>query len=263
VRVSDPLDLMDPLRELNPDLILLDMDLGPCTGRELAAALRQQDEFVGIPIVFLSSIDELERQIDARSVGAEDFLVKPVAPARLVAEVTLRAGRARSLRAHLLKDGQTGLLNAAALSVQLRLEVERARRYGSPLSFARIQIEGLHALGSAAGDGAADRVVRTLSRLLQHRLRRTDLAGRLGGDSFGLVLLDCDGEAAVRVLEGLASSFEGLRHELPGGLAKASLSAGVASFPGYPEAALLADAAEKALQRTQRESPGRILLAHA
>jgi diguanylate cyclase (GGDEF)-like protein len=259
VQVVHPFGVMGPLRDLAPDLILLDMDLGPCSGRELAAALRQQDEFAGTPIVFLSSVGEIDRQLEARSVGAEDFLVKPIAPARLVAEVSLRAGRARSLRAHLLRDGQTGLLNPAAYAAQLRLEVERARRQARPLACARIQLDGVQALGAAA-----DPVVRDFARLVRHRLRRTDLAARLGPDAVGLALPDCDGAEAVRVVEGLVAGFAEIRRGAPEGSPRITLRAGAAAFPDYPEASLLADAAEKALLRAGRNGDaGRPVLARA
>ena len=55
VVVTDPLKVMEPLAEFRPDLILMDMHMPSCNGLDLAAVIRQQEEYVGIPIVFLSA----------------------------------------------------------------------------------------------------------------------------------------------------------------------------------------------------------------
>lgn len=52
--VNDPLQAMDALLDHQPDLILMDLDMPGCSGLELAAIIRQQDAFLGVPIVFLS-----------------------------------------------------------------------------------------------------------------------------------------------------------------------------------------------------------------
>ena len=250
----DPLSVMEPLRETSPDLILLDMDMGVCTGDELAAVIRQHDDFVGIPIIFLSSETATVRQLAARSAGADDFLVKPVLPARLVAEVSLRAERARTLRSYMLRDGQTGALNHAAFMTQLRVEVQRARRSGRRLALARVDIDGFHTLNERLGQAEGDRVIRDLARLLQKRLRSTDLIGRSGGDRFLVLLGDARGEAAQAVVDQIRRSFAELRPQ-------ATLRAGVASFPCQPEAELLLDAAEKAAARASRAGGDRVELA--
>lgn len=249
--VSDPLAVMEPLRETTPDLLLLDMDMGVCTGDELAAAIRQHDEFVGIPIVFLSSETATARQLAARSAGADDFLVKPVLPQRLVAEVTLRAERARTLRAHMLRDGQTGVLNQSAFLMQLRLEVGRARRAGRRLALARVDIDRFRLLNERLGHVEGDRAIRDLARLLQKRLRSTDLVGRAGGDRFLALLGDASGEAAASVLDEIRRSFAELRPS-------STLRAGIASFPAQPDAELMLEAAEKALARAARAGGDRV-----
>lgn len=97
--VTDPSQVMTPLLELQPDLITCDIHMPQCNGIELAALIRQQPEFVRIPIVFLSTETSLDRQAQALRQGGDDFITKPVAPAELIAAAQSRARRYRSLLA--------------------------------------------------------------------------------------------------------------------------------------------------------------------
>ena len=95
--VSDPREVMAPLADFKPDLITCDLHMPQCNGAELAAVIRQQQDLVRIPIVFLSTETSLDRQAQALRQGGDDFILKPVDPAALVAAAQSRARRYRSL----------------------------------------------------------------------------------------------------------------------------------------------------------------------
>jgi PleD family two-component response regulator len=78
--VGDPMHVMEPLINFRPDLILMDVYMPGCSGLELATAIRQQRDYVGIPIVFLSAETDVEKQLSAMSLGGDDFLTKPISP---------------------------------------------------------------------------------------------------------------------------------------------------------------------------------------
>ena len=117
--LADPLQILGALAETRPDLLLLDMHMPACTGKEVAAVLRQVEPLAGLPIVFLSGERDFARQMEAMGEGADDFLTKPIAPEQLVAHVTHRAWRGRMLLGLMVRDGLTGLLNHSALLDQL------------------------------------------------------------------------------------------------------------------------------------------------
>jgi two-component system, cell cycle sensor histidine kinase and response regulator CckA len=93
--LSQPLRTLDELRAFQPEVLLLDVHMPEASGPELAAALRENDAYVHLPILFLSAETDLTQQLLALNLGGDDFLVKPVSPAHLVAAVTARARRAR------------------------------------------------------------------------------------------------------------------------------------------------------------------------
>lgn len=95
--LSEPLRLLDVMAEFKPDVVVLDLYMPDACGTELAAILRE-DEIWGqmdLPILFLSSETDLERQLLALQCGGDDFLVKPVRARQLVTAVQVRADRAR------------------------------------------------------------------------------------------------------------------------------------------------------------------------
>lgn len=102
--LAQPLQTLDALERLRPDVLLLDVYMPEASGPELAVALRERDAWLDLPVLFLSAETDLTQQLLALNLGGDDFLVKPVQPDHLVAAVTARARRARqssALRRHL------------------------------------------------------------------------------------------------------------------------------------------------------------------
>ncbi|MBF0178665.1 MAG: response regulator [Magnetococcales bacterium] len=97
-QLSDPARVLEALHEFPCDMILMDMYMPVCHGRELARLIRQVPEFAGLPIVFLSGETDHKKQISAMRVGAEGFLTKPVSQEDLIVAVAIRAERMRTLR---------------------------------------------------------------------------------------------------------------------------------------------------------------------
>lgn len=93
--LSQPLQILDALNDFAPDVLVLDVYMPQATGPELAAVLRERDEQLNLPILFLSVENDLTQQLRALHLGGDDFLVKPVQPDHLAAAVTTRAQRAR------------------------------------------------------------------------------------------------------------------------------------------------------------------------
>ncbi|MBF0335391.1 MAG: response regulator, partial [Alphaproteobacteria bacterium] len=127
---TDPLAALDVIRRTSPDLVLLDIHMPGCTGMELAAIIRQHPDLVGLPIVFLSAETEVSRQLLAMSRGGDDFMVKPVPAQTLISSVTARIARARALKASLVRDGLTGLLNRKAFMHEIETILVLAGRGG-------------------------------------------------------------------------------------------------------------------------------------
>lgn len=95
VEIVHPLQAFAMAEEFNPDVIVLDVHMPDISGIELAALLREEDNFAHVPILFLSCETDIRQQLLALDLGGDEFLLKPIDPAHLVAAVRTRAKRAR------------------------------------------------------------------------------------------------------------------------------------------------------------------------
>ncbi len=95
--VNDPLRIMAPLRELKPDVILMDIQMPQCNGFELAQVIRQDSNFFDLPIIFLTGSAVENAWLLAMESGANEFLLKSIAPNELLASVIGRARQSRVL----------------------------------------------------------------------------------------------------------------------------------------------------------------------
>lgn len=259
--VNNPFNVIEALTEFAPDLIMINIYMPQCNGMELAKVIRQMDVFVSVPIVFLSAESDLDKQLLAISMGGDDFLVKPVQPQHLVSSVTSRICRSLVLRSFMVRDSLTGLLNHSAIKDQLVREVTRAKRQGTPLAFAMIDIDHFKQVNDSYGHQAGDRVIKSLARILKQRLRETDLVGRYGGEEFAVILIDVDAAAAFNVLDTIRKDFAQLHHLADGKEFSVTFSCGVAEASNFDDANKLGDAADKALYKAKHVGRNQVMLA--
>ena len=200
----------------------------------LAARVRahaQEREAIGfapreIVAEFLLLRRGLARLASGRAAGAEgavDRLVTECVVAyfdRVTADLAYQARR----------DPLTELLNHQAFTDELEREFERARRYRHGLTLVFFDVDDFKLVNDTYGHPEGDRVLRLVAHLVRERLCRSDLAGRMGGDEFAVVLIESDGEAGGQLLARIDDAIAECvaREELPRGFA---ISPGLAHFP--------------------------------
>jgi diguanylate cyclase (GGDEF)-like protein len=261
VTVTDPLDVLSQIVEFNPDVILMDVYMPGCTGLELAMVIRQEEAFVGVPIVFLSRETDRMKQIAALGEGGDDFFTKPVSPEQLVPAISARAQRGRTLRLFMEKDGLTGLFRHSRIIEQLEVAVRRADRQQGRLAVAMLDIDGFKDVNDEHGHLVGDQVLKALAYLLRQRLRMSDVLGRFGGDEYVVVLPDTDGAAAMEKMDDIRRNFAAIDHDTGQELFSSTLSCGVAEFPAALTSHELIAAADEALYRAKRGGRNRVVLA--
>jgi len=258
--VTDPLTLMEELNHFSPELILMDLYMPQTSGTELAAVIRQQENYVGTPIVFLSSETDLNKQNLAMFQGGDDFLTKPIQAEHLINAVESRTQRYRKLRSFMVRDSLTGLLNHTSTKEWLERELSRVQRNGNSLSYVMLDIDYFKKVNDNYGHATGDLVIKILARLLKQRLRKTDIVGRYGGEEFAVIMPETKPETALQVIDEIRNSFN--RIEFPGKAKdlKLSFSAGIASYPQFSAANLLNEAADQALYQAKNNGRNRIQL---
>ena len=151
---------------------------------------------------------------------------------RLVTEcVVAYFDRATSELAHQARHDQlTGLLHHDAFLAELKLELERAHRYGHGLALVFIDLDDFKAVNDTLGHPEGDRALQRFAAAFRGSLRVSDLAGRMGGDEFAAFLVETDEETVPRLLGRVQERVDDHLEldELPTGM---SFSAGSANFP--------------------------------
>jgi len=90
-----PDGVLEAIQRFRPDLVLMDLHMPGKDGMSLTLLIRQQPEYLHLPIVFLTGDPDPERQFEVLESGADDFLNKPIRPRHLIAAVSNRIQRAR------------------------------------------------------------------------------------------------------------------------------------------------------------------------
>ncbi|MBD9437200.1 EAL domain-containing protein [Pseudoxanthomonas sp. PXM03] len=236
--------LLDAMRRFRPDLVLMDLHMPGRDGMSLTMLLRQQPEYLHLPIVFLTGDPDPERQFEVLESGADDFLNKPIRPRHLIAAVSNRIQRARQRsqaqqapRPSLNTD--TGLPTRTFVLQQLGESLQRQGRGG--LFF--VEVNSALSLRERYGYAVFEHLMSQAGRQLAAAASPHPVA-RLNDNSF-LMLADSVDEAtlaalALQLRDGLAGhDFETRPSEvlkLRGSIGYTALSLGFADAGSALEA---------------------------
>lgn len=257
--VNDPLQLFDAMARFHPEVLVLDVNMPGCSGPELAQIVRFNDDWLRVPIIYLSAETDIAQQMSALIRAGDDFVTKPISDNSLIATVFARAQRARLLSNALSRDSLTGLLKHADIKEKVTIERERAMRTSKPFSVVMLDIDHFKKVNDTHGHAVGDNVIRALANLLRQRLRRVDSLGRYGGEEFLAVLPDCNGVQAVKIIDQIRQQFSLLSFVGEQGEFFVSLSAGVACCMGSTANEVM-ETADRALYNAKRNGRNRVLL---
>jgi diguanylate cyclase (GGDEF)-like protein len=128
-------------------------------------------------------------------------------------------------------DGLTGIFNRRFFEMRIVEELDRARRFGTPMAVVMADIDQFKKLNDEFGHLLGDEVLRQVSSLFHQNLRKIDVVCRYGGEEFALLLTQTSAPQAVTVAEKLRRLVEGW--QFPGVPRTVTISAGVAVFPDH------------------------------
>ncbi|MEE2002633.1 diguanylate cyclase [Alkalimonas sp. MEB108] len=259
--VNDPTKMLIGLQGFQPDVILLDVNMPDCTGPELAQIIRFKDEWLGVPIVYLSSETDSQRQLDALVKAGDDFISKPITDQALAVTVFARAQRARQLAEMMTRDSLTGLLQHATVKERLGDEIAKAKRSKQELIVVMLDLDHFKRVNDQYGHLVGDQVISSLANLLQQKLRKTDVIGRYGGEEFLLALPDCSLKKAKTILDGIRESFQAIPFSAQDKPFQCTFSAGLARVDTSQSADENIDRADQALYQAKHNGRNRVELA--
>jgi len=193
-----------------------------------------------------------------RQVALKTALMDVLASAGLFrVPIVIEYDDLKILQLNAVTDPLTGLYNRRLFSETFEKELNRSRRYGSPLGLVVLDLHRFKEVNDKHGHPRGDEVLRAAAATLKKALRTSDSAFRIGGDEFALLLPQTDAEQALALSRRVETVFAEMLQPLQLSVG-VSMDHGVATFPQDGEQAdQLIRIADERLYRLKHANHGR------
>lgn len=153
-------------------------------------------------------------------------------PASFIALIDITEQKLLEQKLHLMAmtDELTGVYNRRYFMMKGTEELYRAKRYQSSFSLLMIDVDYFKSINDTYGHDIGDQVLKYLTNLLQQNLRKTDILGRLGGEEFGILLINTNTNQALIFAERLRQIIEENSFHIKQQLFPITISIGLSSF---------------------------------
>jgi two-component system cell cycle response regulator len=254
-------------------LIIVNLDMEKYDGLRLCSQLKSIESTRQTPILIIVDPDDHQKLLRALDMGVNDYLIRPIDRQELLARVGTQIRRWRyteqlrsSVQASIemaVTDVLTGLYNRRYMETHLAHLVEHSINRGKALSVLAIDVDYFKAINDTHGHDAGDKVLQELAARIKVNVRNVDMACRVGGEEFIVVLPATDMSIAEKVGERVRKAISARPFSAGNGLSNlnVTVSVGVATLGG--EADKLDDflkRADQALYRAKREGRNRVVL---
>jgi two-component system cell cycle response regulator len=261
--VASSIEAAKATRSQQFDLVIISLALDDDHGLRLASQLRAHDETRHIPLLLVvedSDIAELVRGFD---LGVSDYLFRPIDRNELLARTRfhqrLRTNYERSLTLALI-DPLTGIYNRRFLAAHLGTVLQQMHEQGKPVSVVMVDIDHFKAVNDTYGHDAGDEVLRATAQRILANIRSFDMAARLGGEEFVVVMPDTPQEDAMAAAERLRARISETPIATIGGRPIAvTASLGVAASVRGDSSAVLLKRCDQALYGAKRDGRNRVM----
>ena len=264
------LEALKVLVEEKVDLVICDVVMPELDGFKFLAAKAQRPQMNEIPVLMLTSQEDVTLKIKSLEQGASDYIVKPFDEGELLARVKVHL-KLKFLQDELKKknaelqelsgiDQLTGVSNRRRFMEFFDREFFRSRRHRNELSFAIFDVDFFKQVNDRFGHLVGDAVLVQIVRMIEKSIRLSDIIGRYGGDELIVLLPQTDLEGALLLAERIRTQIENF--EFPGAAQplKITASAGVGTYPHIAATKVdeLLQKADEALYRAKAYGRNRI-----
>jgi diguanylate cyclase (GGDEF)-like protein len=239
-------------------LVVRDTDSDPRISRPSPGRYKSKS-FISYPITLglrRIGVLNLTDRADGLPYENDDLtMLDMIAPhLALIIDRTEWAKKAEAFQQMSLTDPLTGLPNRRYLQERLFEEVERSKRYNTPLSFMIIDVDRFKSYNDIYGHTNADRVLVKTAQILRGAVRAIDMSARFAGDEFCIVLPETELGDAARIAERVRRSVCETEYSGEQGdpMARVSISIGISSFSASRQSPLsIMDTADRALYQAK------------
>ena len=223
------------------DIVLCDVEMPGMDGFKFLSMVNSREDLRDIPVLLLTSHEEISTKIKGLNQGASDYVTKPFSPEELLARVKIHL-KIKTLQDNLkesnqqllqlsLTDPLTELNNRRHLMEILAIEFERSRRTNDPCALIMVDLDHFKRVNDNYGHQQGDVVLRATAQEIKRQLRQYDSAARFGGEEFALLLPETSPKDALMVAERLRQSLCDMHFS--GAISELTITAsfGIATIP--------------------------------
>jgi two-component system cell cycle response regulator len=258
------------LAEQSYDLLVVSLSMTEADGLRLCSQVRSLERTRHLPIVILVEPGEDARLLRGLDMGVNDYLMRPVDRHELMARVRTQIKRKRHsdyLRSRLeesvelsIIDPLTGLYNRRYLESHMRTLFGEALRSGRAFSVLLADIDHFKHVNDAHGHDGGDAVLKEFSTRLRRNTRSVDLACRLGGEEFMIVMPETDLARACQVGERLRACVAAQSFQIGDVSIRITASVGLATLESLEETTdMVFKRADNALYAAKRRGRNRVV----
>ncbi len=255
--LSEPLNVLEPLTELRPDLLLIDLSDLEFSGKALGETLRHYDPGTTLPIVYVGA--PYQYRLTSTDVGSEDYVEAHCDERYLTELIISRIRRTQFLNALISRDPLTGFWTEDAFSERFDTVLGLAMRTRDALSAIVLDIDRFREINRCTGYITGNAVLRSIAGCIIERMRYSDVIGRYGPGRIALALPGADLQAAREVANDLGRQIGALKHTTGTTRFSVTVSMGIAGYRfdsrsrELPLSAVqLVESANKALEEGKR-----------
>jgi two-component system, cell cycle response regulator len=211
--VGDLQQAMVSLEADNFDCLVVSLGMTQADGLRLCSQVRAVQRTRHLPIIMIVDAGDDARLLRGLDMGVNDYVMRPLDEHEILARVRTQVARKRHtdvLRSSIeqsveasITDSLTGLHNRRYMESHLKTLVQNARESGRPISLLVADIDFFKKVNDTYGHDAGDAVLREFAARFRRNTRGIDLACRLGGEEFVIVMPDTELARAFQVGERL------------------------------------------------------------
>ena len=248
------------------DCLLIDIMLPDIDGFTICEKIHEDEAYRHIQTVGITSTKDLELKIRGIEAGFDDYLIKPVNFTEL--KVRIKAllkkktyldqlkNKYHAVFQQAISDSLTGLYNNAYCKHFLKVDLQKAKRQGYPISLIMADLDNFKQVNDEYGHITGDLVLKEIAAILTKTIRLTDVAARYGGEEFALILPYTNTNKAItladRIIKAVHShSFTIKETTLD---LKLTISLGIATYPDHAASMTeLFERADQALYKAKQQ----------
>jgi two-component system, cell cycle response regulator len=211
--VSDPAETLSRLENTDYDCLIVSLAMSQSDGLRLCSQIRSVQRTRHLPIIIITEPGDDARLLRGLDMGVNDYVMRPLDENEILARVRTQVARKRHtdvLRSSIeqsveaaITDSLTGLHNRRYMESHLKTLVQKARESSRPISLLVADIDFFKRVNDTYGHDAGDNVLREFAARFRRNTRGIDLACRLGGEEFVIIMPDTELARAFQVGERL------------------------------------------------------------